>query len=127
MSMSSGAIHERRWGSFPALAKLIGDKTLSANWTGPSSVSRSIFDEAVDLLSIYALVQEHEGLIEKATRIEFEGLRVAHDRRDKNEFERLSDRHQSLHANLERLTGELEFTAKLFLDAAEKIKILSQP
>ena len=66
MSLTKEAYHERQWGSFPELAKLLDKKQLSAEWTGLSSVSDNIFDKVHRFLRIFALVHDSESLVEQA-------------------------------------------------------------
>jgi len=53
------AMHQRKWGNFPALAAVVGTKT-STRWDGLTSVSGSARDRLNDLLDIYAFVMDNE-------------------------------------------------------------------
>lgn len=66
MSLTEYALYERKWRDFPELAKLLDEKIIGVDWTGPSSVSDSIFDQMNRILEIYALVQENKNIIEHA-------------------------------------------------------------
>jgi hypothetical protein len=64
--LTERALYERKWKHFPELAKLLDQKQLGVNWTGPSSVSDNILDQVPRILEIFALVQDNESEIERA-------------------------------------------------------------
>jgi hypothetical protein len=58
--------HERIWGDYPSLDKLLKGNQPSMRWHGPTSLSRNIFNQNKDLLHVYALVaDQYEGLSRK--------------------------------------------------------------
>lgn len=64
--LTERAMYERKWGRFPELGKVLSGKQLTVKWTGPSSVSDNIFDQVVQLLKIYALVEDHGSDVDDA-------------------------------------------------------------
>jgi hypothetical protein len=66
MSLTEYALYERIWGKFPELATLLSQKQLSVGWTGPTSVSDSLFNQINRIFHIYALVRDNEKLVEQA-------------------------------------------------------------
>ena len=50
--------HERIWGDYPSLDQLLKGNQPSMEWTGPTSISRNIFNQNNDLLHVYALVAD---------------------------------------------------------------------
>jgi hypothetical protein len=107
--LTEKAIIGRQWGAFPALFKLLGEKRLSTNWTGPTSVSDNMFESITRILEIYALVQENSE--EVRLTLQAEGP---------------PEGGNSLPANLERLSYELAQVSEFFADAAGKTRTLSR-
>lgn len=60
--------HERIWGDYPALDELLSKNQPSLRWTGPTSLSRNIFNQVGDLLSVYALVADQFDEIQRLSR-----------------------------------------------------------
>lgn len=57
--LSEKALRERKWGSFPALRKVLENKDLPPEYHGTSSVSDNIFEEISRLAEIVSLSHEH--------------------------------------------------------------------
>ena len=60
--------HERIWGDYPALDKLLSNNQPSMHWHGPTSLSHNIFNKVEDLLSVYALVADQFDEIQRLSR-----------------------------------------------------------
>jgi hypothetical protein len=94
---------EREWGRYPELAKVLADKQIKTRWTGPSSVSDSIFDHVIRLLRIYALVSDNDSDIAKALAIQG----------------------QSMFAELSDLADGLDWAACQFSEASREVRKLA--
>ena len=95
--LTERAGHERNWRRFPELGKLLDDKQLSVRWTGATSVSDTMFDEMNRLLTIFALVQDHEKEV---------ALAIGHQG-------------DSIRADLMELSRALKWASKKFSEASE--------
>jgi len=57
--LSEKALRERKWGSLPALRKVLENKELPPEFHGISSVSDNIFEELSRLVEVVSLSREH--------------------------------------------------------------------
>ena len=66
MSLTEEGARERKWGHFPALRKVLENKSLPAKYSGPSADSDNIFDAMERLIEIAVLTVEYGSDIQEA-------------------------------------------------------------
>jgi hypothetical protein len=64
--LTENAIFDRKWQSLPELARLLGDRRLSAAAMPFTSTSRTGVDRLTDLWSVFALTQNNKDELRKA-------------------------------------------------------------
>ena len=99
--LTDQAYHERKWGDYPFLDQLLSGNKPSMQWTGPTSVSSTIFTQVEDLLSVYALVDD-----------QFEEIRQLSNRAEND----------SLYRDLRELSQRLDWMSEFFKDASHKVR-----
>jgi hypothetical protein len=93
--------HERIWGDYPNLDQLLKGNQPSMEWTGPTSISRNIFNQNNDLLHVYALVAD-----------QFEEIRqLSHKPENDN-----------LRRELRVLSEHLNWMSEFFKDASNRVQ-----
>jgi hypothetical protein len=76
--LTKEALHERKWGRFPSLGRVLGEYPVPSHHYGFSSVSDNIFSQINRLLEIAATVQGHADVIRAVTDTEI-ATRLPHD------------------------------------------------
>ena len=64
--LTEKAMFDRKWHSLPELARLLGDRRLSAAAMPLTSTSRTGIDRLADLWSVFALTQDNKDELRKA-------------------------------------------------------------
>jgi hypothetical protein len=98
---SMEALHEKRWGQYPYLDQLLSDNQSSMEWTGPTSISRNIFNQNNDLLHVYALVAD-----------QFEEIRQLSHKPENDNVRR----------ELRVLSEHLNWMSEFFKDASNRVQ-----
>jgi len=65
MSLTSEAYSERKWGSFPALRKILADKRVPSDYYGFTSASDNMFDATIRLMEIAVIASEYKSDIKE--------------------------------------------------------------
>jgi len=66
--LTQKAMQDRQWGSFPALRKVLEDKSLPDSYYGLTSASDNTLDEFRRLVEVAILAREHESDVIQAAR-----------------------------------------------------------
>ncbi|MCB1209194.1 MAG: hypothetical protein KDK97_07705 [Verrucomicrobiales bacterium] len=61
--LTDKALHERKWGRFPSLDRVLGQHPVPSHHYGFTSVSDNIFSQLTRLLEVAATVQEHADVV----------------------------------------------------------------
>ena len=68
--LSNEALHERKWGRYPTLDRLLGHHSVPSHLYGPTSVSDNVFDRLTRLLEVAFTIKEHMESIRTVTDAE---------------------------------------------------------
>ena len=101
--LTEEASRERRWGSYPALRKVLEDKRIPDHYYGPSSFSDNMFDKIGRLLEIGILAYEQKGAIREYAQ---------------------SVGKEQMYSDLHDLQSGLEYASAVFRELSEKVEKL---
>lgn len=76
--LTKEALHERKWGRFPSLGRVLGEYPVPSHHYGFSSVSDNVFNQLTRLLEVAYTIQEHADVVRAVTDTEI-ATRLPHD------------------------------------------------
>ena len=99
--LTNEALHERKWGRYPSLGRLLGEHPVPSHYYGFSSVSDNLFSWLNRLAEVAVTAREHADSIRAVTDAEL-ATRLPED--------------------LERLERELHEASRFFTEHAELVR-----
>ena len=128
--LSDKGRYERKWGHFPSVGKLVGDKKIPARYFGPTSISDNIFQYLNRLAEVAVVVEEYAEIIKNQTESIRDIAKTKPEVSPGDLEDYLHTLNTSLHSSdiknllkdLTRLDVELCDAARIYTDKAESVR-----
>jgi hypothetical protein len=121
--LTNEALHERKWGRYPSLGRLLGEHPVPSHYYGFSSISDDLFSWLNRAAEVAVTVREHADSLRAVTDAEL-APRLPDDlgrlERELHEASRFFTEHEELVRDLCREAHEQEHRRRQLTDAALK-------
>ena len=128
--LTEEARYERKWGHFPSVGKLVGNKKIPERYFGPTSISDNVFQYLNRLAEVAAVVEEYAEIIKNQTESIRDIAKAKPDISPGDLEDYFHTLNTSLHSSdiknllkdLTHLDVELRDAARIYTDKAELVR-----